>query len=109
VEYSGTNSTLTYQKLSTALNKYPKNSTIQQFTTGVLKKASCQEEKTAKHNAAVRQLPNLLPPLHHSMTPTMKRRKRAPMFNKPQNKNNPKKHCLLCVFFNVLAERKCSR
>eukprot|EP00957_Ditylum_brightwellii_P158935 12096919-Ditylum_brightwellii.AAC.1 len=51
-----------YQKLSIGLKKCPKNSTTQQLTTGVLKKARCQQEKTAKRNAAVRQLPNLLPP-----------------------------------------------
>ena len=29
-----------------------------------------------------------------------------PLFNQPQNKNNPKKHCCPCALFNVLAERK---
>jgi hypothetical protein len=66
------------------LIKYPKKSTIQQFTTGVLKKARCQEEKKAKHNTIIRELPNLLPPLHHSMTPMMKRRRRTPLLNYPK-------------------------
>jgi hypothetical protein len=43
------------------------------------------------------------------MTPTMKKRRRAPLFNQPQNKNNPKKYYLPHVLFNVLAEHKCSR
>eukprot|EP00957_Ditylum_brightwellii_P043310 3282081-Ditylum_brightwellii.AAC.1 len=34
----------------------------------------------------------------------MKRRRRDPLFNQPQNKNNPKKHHLPCALFNVIAE-----
>jgi hypothetical protein len=48
------------------------------------------------------------PALHCSMTPTMKRRRRDPPFNHPQNKNN-KKHHFPHMLFNVLAEHKCSR
>ena len=110
VKYRGTNSTLMYQTLSTGLKKYRGKfnySTIQDWG---IKKARCQEEKRPKHNAAIRQLPNLpSPPFHHSMTPTMKKRRRAPLCNQPQNKNNPKKHCLPHMLFNVLAEHKCSR
>jgi hypothetical protein len=61
-----------------------------------LKKARCQEEEKTKRNTTIRELPNLLPlPLHHSMTPMMKRRRRTPLLNHPQNLNGQRKRCLL--------------
>jgi hypothetical protein len=109
VEYEGTNSTHTYQKLSKGLIKYPpkfNNSTLHDWG---IKKMRCHEGKRPKCHAAIRELPALPPLLHHSMILKIKRRRRAPLFNQPQNKNNPKKHCLPRTLFNVLAERKCSR
>eukprot|EP00957_Ditylum_brightwellii_P134814 10278667-Ditylum_brightwellii.AAC.1 len=65
----------------------------------------CQEGKRPKCHVAVRDLP--APPLHRSMTPTMKRRKRASPFNHPQNKNNPKnaasRTCFLICSFSLLS------
>jgi hypothetical protein len=40
----------------------PKNQLFNNSIWGI-KKARCQEEKTAKCNTTIRQLPNLLPPL----------------------------------------------
>ena len=109
VEYKGTTWALTYQRLSTGLNKYPPKSNYSTIHDWGISKSKMPRRRNSQAQSRHQTAPKPPPPLHHSATPTMKRRRRAPLFNQPQNKNNLKKHHLLCVLFNVLAEHKCSR
>jgi hypothetical protein len=62
----------------------------------------CHKGKRPKCHAAIRELPALLPLLHHSMILKIKRRRRAPLFNQPQNKNNPKNNVSRARFLMFL-------
>jgi hypothetical protein len=81
------------------LIKYPPKfncSTVHNW--GIFKKPDAMKEKDPSATPPLESF-QPSPPLHHSMIPKMKRRRRrrVPLFNHPQNGNNPRKCHLLCT------------